>query len=72
MNDLADAAVTITIASVSYSALRLAVFGYIVRQGQRKAPPESQVKLIEASARLGTRLPDSGASRLWTHFRRRR
>lgn len=71
MSDLADATVTMMIVSGAYSALRLAVFGYIVRQGQRKAPPESQVELIEASARLGSRLPGPGTFRLLANFRRR-
>lgn len=71
MSNWADAAVTLMIVSSAYPTLRLAVFGYIVLRAQRKAPPESQVEIIKASAQLGRRLPDSGTFKLLTDFRRR-
>lgn len=71
MSDLTDVAVTMTIVGGANSTLQLAGFVYLIRQGQRAAPPESQVEIIKAGAELGPRLPGSGVLKLLHHFRLR-
>ncbi|RJQ83750.1 hypothetical protein [Amycolatopsis panacis] len=51
-----NALVVLVIGATSAYVLLMAVFGYLARHAQRNAPPEKQVEVLDAIARLAAQL----------------